>query len=453
MGPNREEPYPTIKWEDFAPKLTQLRKGTVQWGAARVQELFVHRLNSKFDDLFLNGSRVNSLSSFTDFIKAGPWDDKMRGIVFYAQDGMWEKCNSWSYNLEAEYARMLGIKFTGVRANGTKAKRTHKGKCAHYLFVKCKGTLVNTIRNATKRAWKEALFNRKPKVTKVSEEEGGEGIPLPMETDADDMAKHIPKILHYQSRENAATSGFAAIPGFNGVIAICEGHASLQPATQAVGMSFSSPSIASSASSSTLTNSTFHNDSVGLELLRKLMATPGITLDKVVETINMQKQLVSAAASVVPVVVPIPAEVVIAPEVVIFAPPEVVIAPTAALIASVVIPDSAPDESVFDESVLVGAPDSVTEIVVVPDPEPVVVDKSVHSDKINKVSLSTLGLVAHHYLPSDSSLLERPKIQSCLLQKGRDLTRVPCPLKRLDLVLPGFDHLACDLILLLCIVF
>lgn len=344
MGPNREEPYPTIKWEDFAPKLTQLRKGTVQWGAARVQELFIHRLNNKFDDLFLNGSRVNSLSSFTDFIKAGPWDDKMRAIVFYAQDGMWEKCNSWSYNLEAEYARMLGIKFTGMRANGTKPKRTHKGKCAHYLFVKCKGTLVNTIRNATKRAWKEALFNRKPKVTKVSEEGGGEGILLPMEMDADAMAKHVPKILHYQSREVAATSGFAAIPGFNGVIGICEGHASLQPMTQAVGMSFSSPSIASIASSSTLTNSTFHNsDSVGLELLRKLMATPGITLDKVAETFNMQNQLVSAAASVVPVVVPIPAEVVIDPEVVIDAPLEVVISPTAALAS--VIPDSAPDES------------------------------------------------------------------------------------------------------------
>lgn len=306
MGVAREEPLPNIEWEEFSSKLTSLRKGTVQWGAARVQHLFIQRLHSKFDGIVsVDGSKVHSLSSFTDFVTAGPWDDRMRNIVFYAQDGMWEKCNSWSYNLEAEYARMLGITFTGVKANGSRPKRTHKGKCAHYLFVKCKGTLVNTIRNTTKRVWKEALFHRRPKTPKVPA--------LTVMTENAESANHtrsIPKILHYTSSQ--------AISGFTGVIGICEGHPSLgghltlglgsSAATSSAASSLGLGSSASSTSTSVRTSSSLAASSdtstlsstdspsagiqepPGLDLLRELMAKhTGMPIGAVSQLIEAMK--------------------------------------------------------------------------------------------------------------------------------------------------------------------
>jgi hypothetical protein len=283
MGIAREETLPEVGWEEFGCKLTSLRKGTVQWGAARVQQLFIQRLHSKFDGIVaLNGRKVHSLSSFTDFVTAGPWDDRMRNIVFYAQDGMWEKCNSWSYNLEAEYTRMLGIAFTGIKANGFRPKRIHKGKCAHYLFVKSKGTLVNTIRNATKRVWKEALFHRRPKVSKA---------PAVVQPESVTNNTSVPRILHYESSQ--------AISGFNGVIGICEGHPSfllIPTITHVMGSSAASsnaPSDTSTISStgSPLTSSSPIQEPEGLDLLRTLMASHlGVSIGRVSQLIETMKQ-------------------------------------------------------------------------------------------------------------------------------------------------------------------
>jgi hypothetical protein len=205
----------------------------------------------------------------------------MRNIVFYAQDGMWEKCNSWSHNLEAEYTRMLGIAFTGIKANGFRPKRIHKGKCAHYLFVKSKGTLVNTIRNATKRVWKEALFHRRPKVSKA---------PAVVQPESVTNNTSVPRILHYESSQ--------AISGFNGVIGICEGHPSLliPTITHVMGSSAASsnaPSDTSTISStgSPLTSSSPIQEPEGLDLLRTLMASHlGVSIGRVSQLIETMKQ-------------------------------------------------------------------------------------------------------------------------------------------------------------------
>lgn len=231
VGDDRDDEFPSLGMDEFQSRLTSLRTGTVKWGTARVEQIFIQKLNERYcidpEDLWdptsrfppsdlekacevlrLNGKPLRSLSDFTAFIRAGPWDKRMKTIVFYAQDGMWDASNSWACTLESEYAKMLGITFTEQRVNGSMPKRVTQGNCAHYLFVKSKGTLVATIRNTTKRAYKEAIFRRQPKEK------------LPSTTRKEGKTSNIPRIMNYETK-------MYVDDGFPGVVGYCEGHPSL----------------------------------------------------------------------------------------------------------------------------------------------------------------------------------------------------------------------------------
>jgi hypothetical protein len=145
----------------------------------------------------------------------------MRAVVHYAQEGMWDASNTWAITLEEEFTMMLGIRFSSQRADPNNVpKRITQGNCAHYLFVKSKGTLVATIRNTTRRAWREAIFARRPIKDKQE--------PLPSTTHKEKDNK-IPRILHYehvmrQSYMERASDGEGF---FGGIIGYCEGHPKL----------------------------------------------------------------------------------------------------------------------------------------------------------------------------------------------------------------------------------
>jgi hypothetical protein len=232
IGEDRETDSQGIKWDDFQPRLSELRTATVKWGSARVEQIFIKNLNDKFhyvrdpskvnsyecsldlrsQKLLLNGRSLRCLSDFTAFIRAGPWDNRMRDVVHYAQDGMWDVSNTWAVALEEEYTKMLGIRFSGERADPNNVpKRITQGNCAHYLFVKSKGTLVSTIRNTTRRVWREAIFVRRPIKDKQEN--------FPSTTHKEKGSK-IPKILHYDNVLRC-TDGEGY---FGGVIGYCEGH-------------------------------------------------------------------------------------------------------------------------------------------------------------------------------------------------------------------------------------
>jgi hypothetical protein len=132
IGDERLLPFPQPLWCDFKPRLDELRTGTVKWGSQRVDEYFVKTLNSRYSGekgtkyeplVLLDGRPIRCLSNFTAYIKAGPWDDRMRSIVHFAQDQMWDVSNSWALPLEEEFARILGIRFTGLRADGSTPER------------------------------------------------------------------------------------------------------------------------------------------------------------------------------------------------------------------------------------------------------------------------------------------------------------------------------------------
>lgn len=234
IGVDRDMATEGIKWDDFKPRLSELRTATVKWGSARVEQIFIKNLNDKFhyvrdpsnvihecssdlrsQKLLLNGRSIRCLSDFTAFIRAGPWDNKMRDIVHYAQDVMWDVSNTWAVTLEEEYTKMLGIRFSGQRADPNNVpKRITQGNCAHYLFVKVKGTLVSTIRNTTRRVWREALFARRPIKDKQES--------VPSTTHKENNSK-IPRILHYE-HVLRCTDGEGY---FGGVIGYCEGHPKL----------------------------------------------------------------------------------------------------------------------------------------------------------------------------------------------------------------------------------
>lgn len=199
--------FPALTIDEFGKRLSSLRDATYSWGGQRVKEIFVKNMLAKFDgedELLLGGRKMRNHHDFCTIIKNGPWNDKMRAMVHYAQDGMWESNNRWSIQLEVEYAAMLGIKWSEKHSHvNYQEERRTEGNCAHHLFVKNKTSLVTRFRNTTKRLWLEAIYAREP-----------------TKNDTVKPSK-IPRVVEYIKTTYA-------LSGFIGWIGKCEGHATLK---------------------------------------------------------------------------------------------------------------------------------------------------------------------------------------------------------------------------------
>jgi hypothetical protein len=193
--------FPPIAFDDFLKRLNHLRKGTYDFGAQRIKEIFVENLSDMYPDLRVNGRKIKSIRDFCSWIKQGPWDDAMRNIVHYAQDGMWESDNKWAINLEKEYCNLLAISWLGSYANELhQSQRNTEGNCAHALFVKKKASMMTTIRDTTKRTYLEAIYAR-----------------IPAKREAFKNTSKIPQVIEF-------TRVIKAVSGFYGILAYCEGH-------------------------------------------------------------------------------------------------------------------------------------------------------------------------------------------------------------------------------------
>lgn len=226
--------FPPISMDQFQDRLRALRQGVVKWGAARIEAYFVAQINLEYPDLKINNRAIESSADFCDWIKKGPWNNEMRGIVFFASGTLWGDNNQWAVNMEIEFCKMLRIKFTGLKSNNKKLQRLHKGKCIAATFVKGKGSLVGKFRNTCKRKYLEAIYCRteKPKLGGNAVNGGG--------------AMSVPRmILQEDARMNTH--------GFIGKLAKCEGHKDATSApTEVVTKSHNSPSASSTGTLSTL---------------------------------------------------------------------------------------------------------------------------------------------------------------------------------------------------------
>ena len=169
-GDARNVPF-DMTLPEFITKLKDLRGAAVAWGRARLEEYFVKRMNARFtgeDSLRVNERPIRSVKDFNYCIKEGTWNDTTETVVTYAQKGLWDN-NSWAVDMENEFCRMMGIKFNGERCDGTVKQRNHDGKCFAKLFVKGKGTLVDSIRAGTMRTHKIGLYTRRRRFTKEGE--------------------------------------------------------------------------------------------------------------------------------------------------------------------------------------------------------------------------------------------------------------------------------------------
>lgn len=228
-----EATFPSISMKQFEERLRALRQATVKWGAARIEEFFVSQIKREYKYLKINDREIDSSADFCDWIKKGPWDNKMRGIVAYASGDMWGDNNQWAINLEVEYCRMLQIKFTGFKSNKKRLQRLHKGKCVAAILVKGKGSLVGKFRNTCKRKYLEAVYCRseKPKLGGPTEkhDDGKVAVPRMVEQETARLEEH----------------------GFNGKLAKCEGHPGLKktaPTQVVTSTQLASPCSASSRS-------------------------------------------------------------------------------------------------------------------------------------------------------------------------------------------------------------
>lgn len=199
--------FPPITVEQFKKRLCSLRDGIYRWGGQRIKEIFIENLSEKYPHLRLQGRGLTSVTAFCKFVRLGPWDDTMRAIVHYAQDGMWESDNKWSINLEKELADLLAITWSGAHANELhKPERNTDGNCFHHLFVKRKASLCTRIRDTTKRTWLEAIYARQPAAR---------------ESYLNKNKSQIPKVVEYIKIE-------FCVSGFRGILGYCTGHPKLK---------------------------------------------------------------------------------------------------------------------------------------------------------------------------------------------------------------------------------
>lgn len=150
-----------ITMDEFAKRLSKFRTGALKWGSARMEALFVEKLNQRFPDLTVNGRRITSSQDFCELIKLGPWDKTLKQMVAYAQHGMWGDGNQDAINLEQAFCKMMRIEFSGFLSNGQPPRKMHKGHCLAQLFVKVKGMILGKIRNTCKKRYREAVYTRK----------------------------------------------------------------------------------------------------------------------------------------------------------------------------------------------------------------------------------------------------------------------------------------------------
>ena len=191
-------PIPGMTLGLFETRLQKIRDGIIRWAASLVENHFVVSMIEKYPE-----SNITSSAEFCEMYKRGPNTKTMRAMASYAIDAMWGSNNQWAINAEVEMCKMLRIRFSGLKSNGTTAKKTHPGKCITKLAVRRKGSLVEKVRNTGKRVWKEGIYSRSesPKMGGTSK-------------------TGVPKML----KQIDATIGEH---GFNGKLGLCEGHKDL----------------------------------------------------------------------------------------------------------------------------------------------------------------------------------------------------------------------------------
>jgi hypothetical protein len=198
---------PGMTIEKFTTRVQSLREGLTKWAAAKIEEMFVSNLNKEYPDLKLNGRPIESSTQFINFYKKGPNDNFMRGVVAFCGDGMWGSDNQFAIDLESEFRRLLRVRFTGIKSNGKKHTKEHKGKCFSQLIVRRKGALVGNIRKAGKKKWKEAIYSKKEDPPNVPT--GGDTMKA--------SESGVPKLICQVEVSEASH-------GFNGYFGVCYGH-------------------------------------------------------------------------------------------------------------------------------------------------------------------------------------------------------------------------------------
>jgi len=191
-----------INLEEFVVKLRNLRMATIKYGSNLAESFLIENLNATFPGLEIAGRRIQSSADLVEFYKKGPNDPKMRGIIHFCTDTVWGDNNQWAINGEAHFCRRFLIKYTGIKSNGKRTNKVHKGRCVAQIFVAAKGTLMEKIRNAGKKFHFEAIYRR------------GEKSKIGL---AGTDSKGIPRMI----RQIPAT---VASHGFNGKLGICDGH-------------------------------------------------------------------------------------------------------------------------------------------------------------------------------------------------------------------------------------
>lgn len=73
---------------------------------------------------------------------------------------MWGDNSQWAINTQDDFTEMLLVEFAGLKANGKRMTRLHKGSCAASIFIKLKNSIVTKIQNAHKTTHCECVHSR-----------------------------------------------------------------------------------------------------------------------------------------------------------------------------------------------------------------------------------------------------------------------------------------------------
>lgn len=207
--PNCKIKMPVLSNEQFEKALGTFRRAVMNWCAPKMEAYFVAAMNKEYPDLKYKGRPISSFEDFLNFYKAGPNDNKMRAIVYYAISGVWTTNNQWALNFEQEFCEMMNITILDTNAVGDLPEKPSAGKWVAKSCIRRKTAWPNMVREIGQKCWLEAILHRSEKKIKGT-----------IQAAERKERKGIPRILvvRYASKER---------DGFPGSLALCAGHPSL----------------------------------------------------------------------------------------------------------------------------------------------------------------------------------------------------------------------------------
>ena len=186
--------------KDFEKRCYSLREMIIGLAKPRSRSVWAARFNARYPEYtYSGGKKVTCPDDFIEAILNEPYDNEMRGMIFYIQVTLWGKGNSYALQIESKIMQLCKLKYMDDYCDLEKEnwpKKKHQGGCIKTMLVRLKqSSFVNKFRRVVREQQNERLYHRNV-----------------------GTSKEIKAVQRVTVKSH----------GFNGWLGLCEGHPDLE---------------------------------------------------------------------------------------------------------------------------------------------------------------------------------------------------------------------------------